>query len=384
MRADITQTPVIALTQALVAINSINPALEPDAPGETELARFVADWCLARGCDVHWIEPVPGRPSVVAIARGKAPERGRSLMLNAHLDTVGVAGMPDAFSAHIADGFLHGRGACDMKASLAACMRALEAAASQDLAGDVLLTAVSDEEHGSIGTASVLERFQADAAIVTEPTGLQLCTAHRGFAVFDVTLTGKAAHTSQPALGANAVTALGRVLQAVEQRDAQLRATPHPLLQHASLQAVLVSGGSALFTLPEQASLSIERRTLPAETLPAIEAELAALLTQVLADMPGISATQRTVIHRAAFESAAGSAIVDSVEAALSATLGAARPRIGAPYWMDSGLIAEAGIPVVIIGPTGHGLHSAHERVDCAEVLQLEQILIQAAADFCR
>ena len=133
----------LELLQELVRINSVNPMLEANAPGETQLAEFVRDWCDSRHLETQWIEPVKGRPSVIAIARGCGG--GRSLMLNAHLDTVGVTGMIDPFTPRIEHGFLFGRGACDMKASLAVCLKTLERARYLQLSGDVILTALAVE-----------------------------------------------------------------------------------------------------------------------------------------------------------------------------------------------------------------------------------------------
>src|SRR5439155_3438670 len=115
---------------------------------------------------------------------------------NAHLDTVGTAGMEAPLSGRVGGGRLFGRGALDMKGSLAAIMLAGREAARLGLRGDVLVTAVADEEAGSIGMEAVLERYRADAAIVVEPTWLRLATAHRGFVGVEVTVTGRAAHGS--------------------------------------------------------------------------------------------------------------------------------------------------------------------------------------------
>src|SRR5690606_25012998 len=142
------------LIAALVGIDSVNPALDPEHPGEAELGRFVADWCEARDLKVEWLEATPGRPSVIATAPGSGG--GRNLLLNAHLDTVGVKGMDSPFTPRVRDGRLYGRGAMDMKASLAACMLAVANAATAGPAGDVILTAVADEEHDSIGTRETI------------------------------------------------------------------------------------------------------------------------------------------------------------------------------------------------------------------------------------
>jgi acetylornithine deacetylase len=371
----------LELLENLVQINSVNPMLEANAPGEMQLAEFVRDWCESRSLETQWIEPVKGRPSVIAIARGRGG--GRSLMLNAHLDTVGVTGMTDPFTPRIENGFLFGRGACDMKASLAVCLKTLERARDFQLSGDVILTAVSDEEHSGIGTESVLEVCTADAAILTEPTGLEVCVAHRGFAVFEIEITGRASHSSQPELGINAINGLGWVLAGIETLNKNLeRRKAHPLLGHGHAQATIAAGGSALFTTPDKARVSLERRTLPGETRDVIETEVREMLGRIRNHHPEFKASWKTSLHREPLSVEAQSPILQTVTRALQAHN--LEPNVtGAPYWMDSALIAAKGIPTVILGPTAHDLHGANERVDLSELEALEQVLLSVIQDFC-
>ena len=371
----------LELLQELVRINSVNPMLEANAPGETQLAEFVRDWCDSRHLETQWIEPVKGRPSVIAIARGCGG--GRSLMLNAHLDTVGVTGMIDPFTPRIEHGFLFGRGACDMKASLAVCLKTLERARDLQLSGDVILTAVSDEEHGSIGTESVLEVCTADAAILTEPTGLELCVAHRGFAVFEIEITGKVSHSSQPELGINAINGLGWVLTEIEILNQKLEQREvHPLLGQGHAQATLVTGGSALFTSPASAKVSLERRTLPGETRDVIETEVRNMLERIRNEHPQFEATWKISLHREPFSLELQTPLVQTASRAMQSQK--LEPKfVGAPYWMDSALIAAKGIPTVILGPTAHDLHGENERIDLAEIQTLERVLLSIVRDFC-
>lgn len=306
-------------------------------------------------------------------------------MLNAHLDTVGVSGMAQPFEPRLEGNRLLGRGACDMKAGLALNMLALAQAAQMNLAGDVLLAAVADEEHSSLGTVEVLERFSADAALLTEPTEMQLCLAHRGFAVFELKLKGKSSHTSQPHLGVNAIAHAGAVLAALSKRQSELWAgPPHPLLGQGSLQATQIQGGSELFSTPASCTLMLERRTLPGETLAVVEAELGDLLGQVRREIPELKAELRAVLYRDALETSADQPIVQTLRHRATQVLGLQPKVVGMPYWMDSGLYGAKGIPIAIFGVSGHGIHSAEEWVDMREVGQLEQILINTVADFCK
>src|SRR5947209_9052650 len=198
---------ITELLHQLVSSEPINRDFVPGGEGEENIARFVADWLQRAGLQVHRDEPAPGRPSVIGIARGTGG--GRSLMLNAHMDTVGVVGMERPHDPYIRDNRLYGRGAFDMKAGLAAIMAAAAAAKQLRLRGDVIVTAVADEEYASIGTSSLVKRWRADAAIVTEPTELEICTAHKGFAWLEVETEGVAAHGSRPDLGVDAIVKMG-------------------------------------------------------------------------------------------------------------------------------------------------------------------------------
>ncbi len=289
------------LLQELVRINSINPDLVPDAPGELEIARFIARWLEQVGLEVHWHEVVPNRPNVVGILRGRGG--GKSLILNGHIDTVGVAGMTNPHQPYQHEGRLYGRGAYDMKGGVAACMVAIAAAKQTPLRGDLIFTAVMDEEYAGLGTMAIAERYQADAALIAEPTEQQLVIAHKGFVWLDVTTRGIAAHGSRPDLGVDAITHMGRFLGELERLSEQLAGrTAHPLLGHGSLHASLIQGGQELSSYPARCRLSIERRTLPGETLTSVEAEFEAILARLNLADPAFQATLHTTLARTPLE----------------------------------------------------------------------------------
>ena len=273
---------LVATCQALVRTNSINPTLVPGAPGERAIADLTAGLTRQLGLATELREPAPGRVSVVARRPGSGG--GRSLMLNAHYDTVGVEGMTDPFSGELRDGRIWGRGAYDMKASLACCLAAIKALddAGVTLPGDLVLTAVADEEYGSLGTADVLSTVRTDAAIVTEPTSLRVCLAHKGYAWIEVTVSGRAAHGSRFELGVDANLRMGRFLTRLEVLERELRARPpHPLVGPPSLHVALLEGGTGLSTYADRSTARIERRTVPGETEPSVMAELTALLEEL-------------------------------------------------------------------------------------------------------
>jgi acetylornithine deacetylase len=374
-------TAIASLLDSLVRINSVNPSLVPGAPGEADIAQFVRSWLDERGVQTEVHFAAPNRPSVLGKVSGKGG--GPSLLLNAHLDTVGVNGMSSPFSPRIEDGQMYGRGAYDMKAGLAACMLALTDVRPGELAGDVFLAAVADEEHASLGTQDVLRRVHADAAIVTEPTSLEVCIAHKGFSWHEITTSGRAAHGSQPQFGIDAIAHMGRVLNRLEALQAKLRkSTPHRLLGHASLHASLISGGQELSSYPATCTLQLERRTLPAEDNLSVEQEIEEVLVGLVADDPQFHARQRTTLVRPSFSVREDERVVQILLREASAVLGKMPETIGASFWMDAAFLAAAAIPTVAFGPHGAGAHAVDEWVDLRSVDQCRETLVRTIRSF--
>jgi acetylornithine deacetylase len=370
--------------QDLVRINSVNPHLSPEGKGEAEIASYIAETLRGLGVEVFVHEPRPGRPSVVAIVRGSGG--GRSLMLNAHIDTVGVEGMPEPFSGAIRGRRLFGRGAYDMKGSVAACIGAMKALAEADdrLPGDVMLALVADEEYASIGTADLLERYRPNAAIVTEPSALRICLAHKGFIWFEVETIGRAYHGSQFRHGVDANMRMGRFLHALEQLECELRSrSPHVYVGPPSLHAATLSGGTGLSVYAASAKVQIERRTIPGEDADAVAAEIATIIEALTSTDESFKATLKTLLVRDAFEVSPRACIVQSLQSAASRVMGNEPAYIGENPWMDSALFAAAGVETVVFGPDGTGAHSAEEWVDLDTVMQLSQILADTAVRYC-
>jgi len=369
------------LVAALVAIPSVNPSLVAGGAGEAEIAAFVAGWLEDADLAVELDEAAPGRPSVVATARGTGG--GRSLMLNAHLDTVGTAGMADPFAPVMRDGRLYGRGAYDMKGGLAAVMLAAARARERGLRGDVVVTAVCDEEHASLGVQSVLRTRRADGCVVTEPTGLAVCVAHKGFAWADIETAGRAAHGSRPDLGVDAITRMGPVLIALRELEAQLAARPHPLLGPGSVHASLIEGGQERSSYPERCRLAVERRTLPGEDGERVLAELEAVVAAARTGEPELEASVTLDLVRPPFAVDPAAPLVQALLAEAEAVLGARPAVVGETPWMDAAFTAAAGIPTVVFGPAGAGAHAVEEWVDLASVERCAAVLDRLAAAFC-
>ncbi len=385
MKMAIDSTYTLQTLTDLVQINSVNPELSPDGAGETAVAAYVAQALQDMGLQVTTYDLGPNRVNVVGVLKGTG--NGRSLLLNAHMDTVGVGGMVDPFGAAVRDGRLYGRGSQDMKGSLAAMMAAVKALVDGgvQLAGDVLLTAVADEEYASIGTDDLVRHVTADAAIVTEPTDMSLCRAHRGFIWYEVEVTGRAAHGSRYNEGIDAIGHMGRFLVELEKLGQELlQRSPHPLAGPPSIHASLVQGGSELSVYPARCTLKLERRTIPGETVAQATAELQAIIDRLAAADPAFRATVRPFFDRDPFEVTAAAPVVQALEKATTAVLGQAPAHTGATFWTDAALLAAAGIDTVLIGPVGAGLHSDEEWVEVQSVLELAQILAETAVNFCK
>jgi acetylornithine deacetylase len=373
---------VAALTAELVAIDSTNPDLVPGGAGEVEIARFVAGWLESAGLDVELRELGPRRANVMAIARGSGG--GHTLMLNAHMDVVGAGDMGEPWTPRMDGTRLYGRGAYDMKASLAAIMLAGRDAAKRDLRGDVMITAVADEEYASIGVQDVVRHMAADAAIVAEPTGLDLCVAHKGFVWLEVETRGVASHGSLPAEGVDAIAKMGPVLTGLADLDRELRSRPgHPLLGPSSIHASLIRGGQELSTYPARCVLSIERRTIPGETIAEVEGQIAAILAAAGAADSSFQAELRTLLVREPFSVGLDQPIVDLARRHLAQVTGRDPEIVGAGGWMDSAFLAAAGIPTVIVGPDGEGAHADVEWVDLMSATRTADTLLGIIGEFC-
>ena len=278
---------------------------------------------------------------------------------------------------------LFGRGAYDMKGGLAAALVACREAAGMGLAGDVIVAAVADEEHASIGVQEAVASRGADAAIVTEPTELELVVAHKGFVWSEIEIEGRAAHGSRPHLGIDAIAKSGPVLTAIGELDEALGEREHPLLGRGSVHASRIEGGVEMSSYPARCTIGLERRTLPGETAAVVEAELAERLDGCRRRDPALEATSRTLLVRDPFEADADGGLVRTVEEVAEGVLGERPRRSGASFWADSAFIAAAGIPTVLYGPAGEGAHADEEWVSVSSCERVARCLIAISAKIC-
>jgi acetylornithine deacetylase len=376
---------LLELLRTLISIESVNPALSDGGSGEGKIAAFLAEYLLHLGLETE-LHPL-GSNRYNVIARYPGQGDGPALLLNGHLDTVGVSGMAiDPFDPKVEGGRVFGRGSIDMKSGVAAQVAALAALAQAGIAlkGTVVLTCVADEEYESLGTVRMLEHVYADAAIVSEPTDLRIAVAHKGFVWAKVKIKGNAAHGSMPEKGIDAIVQAGRVLAGLDALEREhLPKRVHPMLGRASVHASTIRGGTAISVYPDLCELLMERRTLPGEGKEVFAAELAGILAQARAADPRFSAEAETWFDRPAVEISPQAPIVRSLADSFLAESGAS-PRIGGvPFWTDAALIAAAGIPAVNFGPAGEGLHAAVEYVEFESVISTARILLGTILGFC-
>lgn len=375
--------PAVALLRDLVAIDSVNPSLVAGAAGEAEIGRAIEAYMRRIGLDVVR-QPVDGdRANIVGVLEGRRP--GPSLMLCGHIDTVGVEGMAAPFDPVARDGRLYGRGAQDMKGGVAAMIDAARLLADKGLAaGRLVVAAVIDEEYASRGADALVREWKADVGVVTEPTDLQIAIAHKGFAWFEVVTRGRAAHGSRPADGRDAILYMGRILAELESRDRKLQASPaHQLLGTASLHASLIGGGRELSSYPDRCELKYERRTIPSETVQIVWQELDEILDRLRASGTPFEADASLLFTRPAYEIAAGHPVAQTMTRAALRVTGRAQAFTGMSFWTDAAVLGEAGIPAVVFGPGGAGLHSTEEFVVVEDVLTCRDVLVELAREWC-
>ena len=365
----------VALAQLLVGTPSVNPTLSPGGAGEGAIAELVADLLEDWGLRAEVREVGPGgRCNVVATLEGEGP----TLMLNGHLDTVGVEGMTvDPFAAEIVASRLIGRGACDMKGGVAALLSAAARLASAGRRPNLVVVLTADEEHASLGMqAAVRDGPRADLAVVCEPTALAVMPAHKGFVWVKVTFRGKAAHGSRPETGVDAIRHAALYVAALDRYVADLRARPsHPLLGHGSLHAGTITGGTAPSVYPGQCEVQLECRTLPGTPGTQVVGEMQRVLADLATREPSLDASLEVTLERPGTEVPPDSALVRALLQAGEA-LGARPVVAGMTAWVDAALLNETGTPAICYGPGNiEQAHTADEWIETRQIVACADVL---------
>lgn len=387
---DVSNNDVVALTQQLVQIDSSSPSLDMtgSAPGEAKIAAFITQWLHYRGIETHVVESVPDRPSVVGVVRGSDPN-AKSLMLNGHVDTVSLSAYgSDPLSGSLVDGKIYGRGVLDMKAGVAAAMTTLLHFSLHGSKGDVIFAAVADEEDKSLGTAAVLAAgWKADAAIIPEPTSLQIHHAHKGFVWVEITILGVAAHGSDAQTGVDAIMSTGSLLKALEMYAETL--PKDDVLGQATMHCGTIRGGEENSSYAGSCTLTLEFRNVNDSSTSQSSSAILKDITSILDKLADADKKFKFEVPRVLFERRPLLPMVKT-HSLLVATTDAINVVVGekevqptaAKFWTDAALLREAGIPSLVFGPAGEGLHGKDEWVDVESIMVVEHVMRETIKRF--
>ncbi|NIQ37870.1 MAG: ArgE/DapE family deacylase [Proteobacteria bacterium] len=376
---------LLELLKEMIRIDSVNPTLASAGNGESRIAHYIGNYLEKMGIEVTYQKIDSHRENVIGIVHGAG--EGRRLMLNGHTDTVSTRRMKiDPLNPTFENGKVYGRGSLDMKGGIAATIMAVKSImeAGAELRGDVVLAFVADEEYASLGTETLLREYSADAAIICEPTDLKVTIAHKGFAWAKVEIFGKAAHGSLPGKGIDAIVKAGKFLVEIENLGKEiLNQKSHPLLGSPSIHASLINGGIELSTYPDYCKIEMERRTLPGEDRKMVVKEIENMVRRVGLGDKQFRADFEVFFYRPALEIARDEPIVQTLCRAHQSGLRKEPEFAGLSGWLDSAILADAGIPTVIFGPKGEGAHGPVEYVVFDSVVDTTRILVNAIVDFC-
>ncbi len=369
---------VVQVLREIVAIPSVNPVYDSSSPAEAAMSDYVFEWATGLGLEVRRQTVFPGRDNV--IVRIPGPDGAPVLAFEAHMDTVGVTGMDDPFGAAVIDDRLHGRGACDTKGSLAAMLVAVEelAARRTELACTVELVAAVDEETSGAGARAFVDAGnQADAAVIGEPTSLAVVRAHNGCVRGEISVIGRAAHTSVASEGVNAITGMATVVLLLASVNGDLANAPGGPAVNGSLTVSLIEGGSGINVVPERCTVNYDRRVTPGQTEAEALAQIDAVLDRVRNQRPDLTIERPAPWFTGdSLDTSATEPVVTLAEQ-VNAGLGLPDTAIWVPYGSDASKFAEHGIPSIVYGPGSIDLaHSVGEYVPVAE--------LTAAVDFYR
>jgi acetylornithine deacetylase len=361
---------ITKLLSDLVAIPSMNPMGRGRLGkeySEQSIAEFVAEFMRKASIDAELQQVSPGRPNVIGFVSAGAKE---TLMLEAHLDTVFADSMLiDPFDPVVRDGKLYGRGACDTKGSIAAFLQAVVSSlkAAKRLRYNILLLFVSDEEYRFAGAQyAVRQGLNANFGIAGEPTQLRIVRAHKGVTRWKILTKGVAAHSAYPERGKNAIYAMAKVVDRLQQYAVALRAVhPHPLLGTPSLSVGVIEGGQTVNIVPDHCWIEIDRRTLPGEMAEDVLKPIHSLLSTLEE-----CEIQQPHLSVAGMEVAESSPIVQILKEAVTSVCGEAIVE-AAHYATDAGIYNAVGVPTVVFGPGN--IARAHTEAEYVELEQLQQ-----------
>jgi acetylornithine deacetylase len=398
-----TKDYALRLLKRIVSINSVNPEMDPDSPGELELSNFLKDELSRIGLEAR-TQRVPLKSRKVRrqntigrlrLGGGRKTKSTKTLMLNGHMDTVPSEGMKiPAFKAVVRNGFLYGRGSSDMKGGIASFVAAAKLLAESDekFSGELLLAFVTGEEYLSSGTESIVQshKYQADGAIVGEPTDLKLALAHKGFTWFEVEVLGRAAHGSVPEEGVDAIERAAKLVQKIETSlKPTLSKKNHPLVGYPRIHTSWIEGGRAWNIIADRCVLKLERRTIPGESSNEVYDEIKNLIEEIRSEDKASRSAQfklSRLFERDPLETKANEPIAHAVISSYQKVFRIKATPIGMPYWTDAAYLSKpGGVPSIVIGPGSVSeAHTAGEKVDVAQVYTAVDLYAESVREFFR
>lgn len=370
----------------LVRIESVNPFYPGGERGEVAMTAYLADFFDRLGLAPERREVLPGRENVWAQLDAGDPVG--TLLLEAHMDTVTLEPVGAAMlDPQIRDGRMTGRGSCDTKASLAAMLCALESLVprQRELKANLVVLGSVDEEYLMRGiVAFAADGPKIDAAVVGEPTSLNVVRAHKGLVRWTIETRGRSAHTSRPEVGDNAiyqmVELVAELRAAIEPRLAE---RSHPLLGRPTFTVSTIRGGLGVNIVPDQCAIAVDRRTLPSERPDDVIAELQAIAEQLRRERPHLKIEiGEPFANIAGLDTPEDHPFVRLATRVASAHGGGATP-VGVPYGTNAPGLAERGVPTVVLGPGDIAqAHSEDEWVELDQVERAAELYAQLALDF--
>lgn len=364
-------SPVISTLADLVRINSVNPAYEGGV-SEAGVVAYIRRFFEPLGLEMWEQEVFPGRPNLIVRLPGHDP--GRKVVLEAHTDTVSIAGMTiPPFDPVIEGGRLYGRGACDTKAGLAGMMHAVAGMESDGVVPpcDVWLVAAADEEFSYRGVVKLCEGLTGEAAIIAEPTELRVVVASKGVVRWRIVVHGRAAHSSKPHLGVNAISHMSRLVVALDEHHAALAKHSHPLLGPATGNVGVIRGGVQVNFVPDSCMIEIDRRLLPGEQVEKVLGDYQRVIDRVAAAQQGFSATMETpMLTDEALDTPADSDVA-VLACEIARSLGLDGRPSGVPFGSDASKLSRQGLPSLVFGPGS--IDRAHAAVEYVEIDQVER-----------
>lgn len=373
---------VVEILQNLVRIESINPSLKSGGSGEGRIAEWLSTFCKNRDLQSELQPVADGRANFLAWIPGRETEI--RVLFVAHMDTVPIDKWEtDPFSGEQKDGRIYGRGSCDTKGSLAAMLAALDSLKDSKPRATIIVVGSVDEEYRKAGARTLAQsRVKYEAAVVGEPTNLELVVAHKGSVRWQIEVIGRPAHTSKPHLGINAITGMAKVILALESLSAALATRAHPLVGPPTLTVSLIEGGLEITTVPPLCRISIDRRLIPGERPSDAVREVENVLESLRRQHKLQIRSLPPAFEDPPPDSSESTRIADVAAKACAEVAGTGAYK-GVPYGTDASQLSQAKIPCVIIGPGSiDQAHTNNEFVPVDELTKAVEIYRRIMLDY--